>query len=149
MEAWFGRSGEKAKEAEMFEQILLAVDGSEHSKKAAAAAADIATKPGGEVHVLYIHEVGLFAPVESTAEAQALVDGVVEQLQDGGVKASGDAIAARSGSVAPSILEAARSLGSDLIVMGTRGLSDFSGLLLGSVAHKVIHHADCPVLVVR
>jgi nucleotide-binding universal stress UspA family protein len=33
--------------------------------------------------------------------------------------------------------------------MGTRGLSDFSGLLVGSVAHKVIHHADCPVLVVR
>jgi nucleotide-binding universal stress UspA family protein len=141
--------GREGKEAEMFEQILLAVDGSEHSKKAAAAAADIAKKPGGEVHVLYIHEVGLFAPVESTAEAQALVDGVVEQLQGGGVKASGDAIAARSGSVAPSILEAARSLGSDLIVMGTRGLSDFSGLLLGSVAHKVIHHADCPVLVVR
>jgi nucleotide-binding universal stress UspA family protein len=35
------------------------------------------------------------------------------------------------------------------VIMGTRGLSDFSGLLLGSIAHKVIQHADCHVLVTR
>lgn len=133
----------------MFEKILLAVDGSEHSKKAAAAATDLAKKSGGEVHALYAHEEGLFAPVESTAQAQSLVAGVVEELLSNGAKASGEAVATQTGSVAPTILEAARSLNADLIVMGTRGLSDFTGLLLGSVAHKVIHHADCPVLVVR
>jgi nucleotide-binding universal stress UspA family protein len=37
----------------------------------------------------------------------------------------------------------------DLIIIGSRGLTDWQGLLLGSVAHKVIHHATCPVLVVR
>ncbi|MGA9160308.1 MAG: universal stress protein [Actinomycetota bacterium] len=133
----------------MFEKILLAVDGSEHSRKAAAAAGDLARKSSGEVRVLYVHEEGLFSPIESRPEAQSMVDGVVEGLVADGVKASGEAVATRTGSVAPTILEAARSFSADLIVMGTRGLSDFTGLLLGSVAHKVIHHADCPVLVVR
>jgi nucleotide-binding universal stress UspA family protein len=137
------------KEAKMFERILLAVDGSEHSKKAAAAAAEIAQGSGGEVHVLHVHEVGAFASLESSVESQALVDGVVEELLGAGVKAVGDAVGARTGSTAATVLDGARTLDSDLIVMGTRGLSDFSGLLLGSVAHKVIHHADCPVLVTR
>jgi nucleotide-binding universal stress UspA family protein len=34
-------------------------------------------------------------------------------------------------------------------VMGSRGLSDFQALLVGSVAHKVLHYAHCPVLIVR
>ena len=37
----------------------------------------------------------------------------------------------------------------DLIVIGSRGLSDFAALLVGSVTHKVIHYAHCPVLIVR
>jgi nucleotide-binding universal stress UspA family protein len=133
----------------MFERILLAVDGSEHSKKAVAAAAEIARGSHGEVHVLHVHEVGSFAPLESSVESQALVDGIVEELLGAGVKAVGDAVAARTGSTAATVLDGAMTFGSDLIVMGTRGLSDFSGLLLGSIAHKVIQHADCPVLVTR
>ena len=133
----------------MFEKILLAVDGSEHSNKAVAAAGDLAKKSGGDVYAVYVHEEGMFSPVESVPQAQDVVSDVVANLVAGGTKASGEALAARSGSVAPTIIEAARSVGADVIVIGTRGLSDFSGLLLGSVAHKVIHHADCPVLVVR
>jgi nucleotide-binding universal stress UspA family protein len=133
----------------MFEKVLLAVDGSEHSKKAAAAAAAIASSRGGEVLVLHLHEVGVLAALETTIEAQTLVDGFVKDLAEAGVKASGESVAVRTGSTAPAILDAEKALGADLIVMGTRGLSDFAGLLLGSVAHKVIHHAQCPVLVVR
>jgi nucleotide-binding universal stress UspA family protein len=133
----------------MFEKILLAVDGSEHSVQAAAAASEIATMSGGMVHVLHVHEAGLVLPVEMNTEAQGVVDQTIKQLEAEGVNVSGQAVSARAGSVAPTIIDAARSFGSDLIVMGTRGLSDFSGLLVGSIAHKVIHHADCPVLVVR
>jgi nucleotide-binding universal stress UspA family protein len=133
----------------MFERVLLAVDGSEHSKKAVAAAGEIARNSKGEVYVLHIHEVGVIAPLETSKEAQDLVNGMVEELQQAGVKAKGEATAEPPGRAAPSIVEAAKSLGSGVIVMGTRGLSDFAGLLMGSVAHKVIHHAECPVLVVR
>lgn len=133
----------------MFDKILLAVDGSEHSERATAAAADLATKSASTVYVLHVHEAGLVAPVETNTEAKVIVDQAMKQLEADGVQVTGDAVSARSGSIAPTIIEAARSLGSDLIVMGTRGLSDFSGLLVGSIAHKVIQHADCPVLVVR
>ena len=133
----------------MFDKILLAVDGSEHSDRATAAAADIATKSSGTIHVLHVHEAGLVLPVETNTEAQDVVDRALKQLEADGVEASGDAVAARSGSIAPTIIEAAHAHGCDLIVMGTRGLSDFSGLMVGSIAHKVIHHADRPVLVVR
>jgi nucleotide-binding universal stress UspA family protein len=53
------------------------------------------------------------------------------------------------GRAARVILELASAEGADVIVLGSRGLSDLAGLVLGSVTHKVLHLAHCPVLVVR
>lgn len=102
----------------MFEKILLAVDGSAHSTQATAAASEIATKSGGTVHVLHVHEAGLVLPVETNTEAQSVVDQAIKQLEADGVEVSGQAVSARAGSVAPTIIDAARSFGCDLIVMG-------------------------------
>jgi nucleotide-binding universal stress UspA family protein len=41
------------------------------------------------------------------------------------------------------------SEGADLLVLGSRGLGGFQGLLVGSVSHKCLHHANCPVVVIR
>ena len=54
-----------------------------------------------------------------------------------------------SGHVARLIVAAARDHEAGMIVLGSRGRGDLTALLLGSVAHKVIHLADHPVLVVR
>jgi nucleotide-binding universal stress UspA family protein len=54
-----------------------------------------------------------------------------------------------SGDPAATITDAARRLGIDQIVMGARGLSNFAGILLGSVSQKVIQHAECPVTIVK
>ncbi len=54
-----------------------------------------------------------------------------------------------TGNPADRILEQAAKMKADLIVMGTRGLSDLGGLVMGSVSHKVIHHAKCACLTVK
>ena len=50
------------------------------------------------------------------------------------------------GDPASALIDAAQ--GAEMLVVGSRGHGGFVGLLLGSVSHKVIHHAPCPVLVV-
>lgn len=53
----------------------------------------------------------------------------------------------RSGSPARQLI--AESEGAEMLIVGSRGLGGFTGLLLGSVSRAVVEHADCPVLVIR
>lgn len=137
----------------MFERILLPVDGSEHSRKAVQIAGDLARRYGAEVVVLHAreHELtwGADIDIESAEEARLLVDGVVRELKDAGTNVRGEVVRVPLGDVPRAILDVAKAEDAGLIVMGTRGLSDWERLLLGSVAHKVVHLADVPVLVVR
>jgi nucleotide-binding universal stress UspA family protein len=137
----------------MLEKLVLAVDHSEHSRKAVPAVAELARAGGGSVHVVNVRE--LYYPVpprvvgDTPEEAQQLVDEVVAELERAGVKAEGSVQPSTSGSPAGAILEHARQVGATMIVVGSHGRSNLGGLLLGSVAHKVIHLSSCPVLVVR
>jgi nucleotide-binding universal stress UspA family protein len=137
----------------MFETILLAVDGSEHSAKAVDVAGDLARRYEGEVIVLHVreHEItwGADIDIETATEARALVDGVVRRLKDAGVNVRGEVVRVPLGQTPRAILDMTQEEGAGLIVMGTRGLSDWGRLLMGSVAHKVVHLAEVPVLVVR
>jgi nucleotide-binding universal stress UspA family protein len=135
----------------VFERILLAVDGSEHSARAVPIAGDLAFRYDGEVLVFHAREYDLVlgGDVESSDEAMDLVDDVVRELKDAGVNARGEVARVPHGTVPQAILDAARNEDANLIVMGTRGLSGWDRLLLGSVAHKVVHLAELPVLVVR
>lgn len=87
--------------------------------------------------------------VETLAEADALTDRVVRELKDVGLSARGHVRSCFYGHTAREIVGQAKDEGADLIVMGSRGLSDIAGLFLGSVAHKVLQLADVPVLVTR
>ena len=137
----------------MFQKVLLAVDGSEHSGKAVPVAADIARKSEGEVLVFHVREYtiargGAF-PLEDGLEAQELVDGVTASLKAEGVKARSVVEPHVVGSAAKAILAEAEAEDADAIVMGCRGRSELAGLLLGSVAHKVIQLSHCPVVIAR
>jgi nucleotide-binding universal stress UspA family protein len=134
-------------------RIFLPVDGSEHSSRAVAHVADLARMSGGEVRVFHFQErepskAGV-AAFETSQDAAQLVDDVVARLQAAGVTASGETMAGLTGEAAKAIVDEAGAFQADLIVMGSRGLSDFQALLVGSVAHKVLHYAHCPVLIVR
>lgn len=137
----------------MYEVLLLAIDGSDPSKRALDAAKELACVAKGEIKVLHVRERGI-APgglgaqleTEDPSDAENLVARAVATLKSAGVKASAEVVDTTS--VAKGILQAADATGASVIVMGTRGHSDLASLLVGSTAHKVIHLASCPVLVV-
>jgi nucleotide-binding universal stress UspA family protein len=137
----------------VYEKLLLAVDGSEHSREAVAAATELARAFKSDVLVFHVREREFIGrgsyDVETTAQAQKAVDEAVRQVEGAGVKARGQLVNAEIGHVPKEILAAAKGFDAGLIVMGSRGLSDLEGLLVGSVTHKVVHLGDCPVLVVR
>lgn len=135
-------------------KILLAIDGSDHSKRAIPVGAELAKALDAEILVFHQreHEAAprLSVDVEDPSDADALVDAAVEEIRGAGVASVQSRVdVGILGQEASVILEVAKQEGAELIVMGTRGLSELSGLLLGSVANKVIHLADCPVLTVR
>ncbi len=86
--------------------------------------------------------------VESEEDARALVDAAVNRLRGVGVEADGQVGAGAAGSTAHELLEIAGAHGDDLIVVGDRD-SRVTDILLGGVAHKIVHLAACPVLLVR
>ena len=138
----------------MYEKLLAGVDHSKASKHVLGAARDLASVSGGEVWVVHLREreimprAGLIAS-ESTDEAQAQVDSAVEELTRAGIKAHGVVRSTVYGHAAREIVEDAKNLDVGVIIVGSRGRGDLAGLVLGSTAHKVIHLADRPVLVVR
>ncbi len=139
----------------MYDKILVAVDHSEISDRALDAARDLALLSKGEVWVLHMRErevavkTGVSLSDESMDEASAAVAAAVDKLTAAGVKAQGDVGTTLFGYAARSIIDDAKEHDVDVIVMGSRGRGDLAGLILGSTAHKVIHLADRPVLIVR
>ena len=139
----------------VYEKILVAVDHSEMSDRAVAAARDLAVLSKGEVWVLHLRErelgakTGVIPANETTDDANAAVAASVDALTRAGVKAHGEVRNTIFGYAAREIVNDAQEIGADVIVMGSRGRGDIAGLLLGSTAHKVIHLSDRPVLVVR
>ncbi len=138
----------------MYEKLLVAVDHSDITERVLAAARDLALLSSAEVWVLHLRErevmprAGLIA-VESSDDAQANVDAAVAELTEAGVKAHGIVRNTIYGYAAREIIAEAKAEDVSAIIMGSRGRGDLAGLVLGSTAHKVIHLADRPVLVVR
>jgi nucleotide-binding universal stress UspA family protein len=137
----------------MFKHVLVAIDGSTYSQLALPAAIEVARKFDSEVQVVHVseHDRGraVVYTLETPADATTMVGDAVQKARDAGVIARGQVRDAATGHVAKVIVETAQANGIDLIVMGSRGLSDVQGLMLGSVTHKVMQTADIPVLVVR
>jgi nucleotide-binding universal stress UspA family protein len=146
----------------MFERIIAAIDSDpERSVKVIQATGELARACGSSVVVAHIRDVerstatvtgkaGAIPPalhLESEEEARQLVDSAVERLRGDGLQAEGQ-VGAGAGSTARELLALADAAGANLIVTGDRG-SHVTDVLLGSVAHRVVHLAKVPVLLVR
>lgn len=136
----------------MFERILVATDSSEPSQRAVELAAGLTQDDGSEIIVLHavpgvVSRFGT-SELEDPDAARDLVEETVRDLKDRGLNARGEVIRVLEGHMARGIVETADSAAADVIVMGTRGLSNFGGLFLGSVTNRVLHLAEKPVIVV-
>jgi nucleotide-binding universal stress UspA family protein len=175
---------------EMFETILVPIDGSDHANKAVDLAADLAGKFKAKIvllHVLLNHisvseliklcdelkapddlkkqlgeiedvvlntaaaaygPVPIPVPVNLLEEVGFLIADSAKQLAEAkGAKNVETHV--RDGEPAELILAAAEHEKPDAIVMGSRGLGHISGMLMGSVSHKVNHLSDCTCITVK
>ncbi len=139
----------------MFDHILLAVDGSDHSLKAAKVAGDLARLSGGTLHVVtaydelphYLGEPNLSKAIaERTNNAEKILLAAVEEVGEIPGECDSNYL---EGSPAETILRDAEIHNADVIIMGTRGRGEMRSLLLGSQSHKVLSEASCPVMLVR
>lgn len=147
-----------------FSKVLAAIDGSQSSIDAAAYAAAIARKNNAQLIVLHI----LFSPLwynylsgkfgdetipSSVKQIFGAAKNEAEQWFNKIKERTGEVIRTEvivtDTSVAGAIVRYAEEYNVDLIVVGTRGRSSFTKLLLGSVASPVLTYAHCPVLLIR
>ena len=137
----------------MYEKLLVAVDGSAPAHLAVERTAGLAILARSSVVAVHVrrHVVvrGSSWYLEGEEEAQSLVDAALDVLARRAVSATGKVTEALEGRVAAAICDTADEVEADLILMGSRGRSDLESLLLGSVAHRVLHLARQPVLIAR
>ncbi len=135
--------------------IVVGVDGSEHGDSALEFAAEEAALRGARLRVVCAWEVPATAGMSVGLvpgllrsfgeEAEAIVQAAMERVGElqASVSCEPRVIEGHAGSV---LLDEAR--GATLLVVGSRGRGELSGMLLGSVSHQVLHHAPCPIVVV-
>ncbi|MDE1829195.1 MAG: universal stress protein [Thaumarchaeota archaeon] len=145
---------------EKFTNIVVAIDGSDLSKKAADYAVSLAKEKNAKISavaVVKFHQTDAFRGSTATLEkfirkqaeiAQKWLDSVRTEADENNVRFESKVIKTRT-NVPEEIIKYAKDKRSDLIVMGTRGRTGFKKVLLGSVASAVVTHAGCPVMVIR
>ncbi|MHB1042761.1 MAG: universal stress protein [Eubacteriales bacterium] len=148
----------------MYKKILAPIDGSEKAAKAALHAADLASKLGAEMTLLYVLpslsplvDTSYFSPDRFGNIQGAILDEFQRQGEEilrkvkEGLAGYNVTITTEisSGHPADEIITKINDGGYDLAVMGSRGLGEIKGYLMGSVSNRVSRHASCPVLIVR
>ena len=138
----------------MFSNILIAVDGSESASKAFRRSVYLAQKCNSKLDLVHVVQCEVGGDSANTFEMiEELKDKAKKILEEYRIEAVKNnvpiQITIMQGDPATVIIELAKAKSYDLIIMGTRGRSSFQELLIGSVSQKVMHHASCPVMVVR
>ena len=148
------------------ERLLVGYDGSEDAERAVAFAADLAGRYEAELVIAHVMPQpaslgsGEAPPVYAHVEELYRVEH--DRLQEAGRRLLDRAVTLAAehgspepksillvGSPAPQLAKAATAHRADAIVVGSRGLGEFAGLLLGSVSSRVSHIAECTVITVK
>jgi nucleotide-binding universal stress UspA family protein len=146
----------------VFTSILVGTDGSDTAHTAVRRAIALAAGLGAQLQIVSAYEpVSDHRPrgeeVPAPADVQWMMNPhgeVLALLEEMQTEARAGGVAevqtfARQGDAADAIIDVAEEQGSDLIVVGNKGMTGAKRFLLGSVPNKVSHHAPCSVLIVR
>lgn len=139
----------------MYKKILLAADGSEHSKRAAQHAIAIAKcQVESKIEIVYaVDRETSKTDVLSNWNSADINDKRKERLKDIEQLARNSEVAFEikilHGDPGPAVVDYTNKNNFDLVVIGSRGLNALQELMLGSVSHKVAKRANCPVMIVK
>jgi len=145
----------------MFRSIVVGTDGSETATKAVRQATELARAVGARIELVSAYEpvsdarlreesiqvpADLQWMINPRDDVQAMLEAAAREIRAAGVEVE---VFALQGDPADAILDVAEERGSDLIVIGNKGMTGAKRFLLGSVPNKVSHHAPCSVLIIR
>ena len=144
----------------MFSSIVVGIDGSDTAREAMRQAVTLARSVGARIELVTAYEPvtdtrlreaiavpqDLHWMVNPRDDAVATLDEAAAEIREAGVQVD---VFVRQGDPADAILDVAEERGSDLIVVGNKGMTGAKRFLLGSVPNKVSHHAPCSVLIIR
>ena len=143
-------------------KILIAVDASEYSQKAAQYGMGLAQQLDAEVALIHVDEFPMMTNVGGDpilGDQMIVLPELAEIQKDSAthlleqmVADYGEGLTStkiiKSGDIKSEILETAKSWDASIIVMGTHGRTGLDHFLLGSMAESITRHSDCPVMIV-
>jgi nucleotide-binding universal stress UspA family protein len=144
----------------MFNSIVVGIDGSDTADEAVRQATVLARSVGARIELVSAYEPvsdarlreSIAVPrdlhwiINPRADVEAMLEAAAALVREAGVEVE---VFARQGDPADAILDVAEERGSDLVVVGNKGMTGAKRFLLGSVPNKISHHAPCSVLIIR
>jgi len=136
-------------------KIVVAVDGSEHSSKIVDKAIEYSTMIEAKIILVHCHRkfssnMGQLQAEKEIPlikkESQHLLNPYIKRFQDNNIEAEQRLMEEPAGAVIADIATIEKC---DLIIMGSRGLTNLASLIVGSVTNRVLQTAPCSVLVVK
>lgn len=142
----------------MFNNILVAIDGSKMSEKVLNTATELALLHQAKLTVINVGKELVIPPnvvitdlekilAEINRAGNELLQEAKEKLKAKGIEAN--TVFMQGSSISRLIVSVAHEHHHDLIVIGSRGLGNIKEMMLGGVSHKVIQLSKCPVLIVK
>lgn len=139
----------------MYKNVMWATDGSDSADRALPHAKALVSEAGGKLTVVYCEEFtlpgkggGSLPIYANEEEIEAKIDEQVAELSSNGTAVTLERTRSKVGGAAHAIAELAAKHHADVIVVGTRGRTPLTGLVLGGVTQRLLHIARCPVLAV-
>lgn len=136
----------------MYETILVAIDGSESSRRALSHAIRVGKRDDATLHVLTVVETranpmkfGVLEVDELNRSLSGMVEDILEEYDDAGIEIVGEV---RRGNPADVVLNYAEEIDADLLVVGQRGADSIETTILGSTADRLARSTTIPLVIV-